>query len=81
VPGAYPMYRVGYERAFAVVDAWASSLDRIVTLGRQGLFAHDNTHHALVMAWAAAEAASGGTVDPDAWHEARRGFLAHVVED
>jgi len=81
VPRAYPVYRVGFERAFAVVDSWAGSLERVTTFGRQGLFAHDNAHHALAMAWAAADAYSGGSVDPHAWREARQGFLAHVVED
>ena len=50
--------------------------------GRQGLFAHDNTHHALAMAWAAADAARpDGQVDAAAWSRARAAFAAHVVED
>jgi hypothetical protein len=53
-----------------------------VTLGRGGLHAHDNTHHALAMGWAAADALrADGTWDADAWAASRRAFAAHVVED
>ena len=70
---AYPVYRVGYEAAFATVDEWASTLPRVLHFGRQGLFAHDNTHHALAMAWAAADAiGTDGLVDEHAMgHRAR----------
>jgi protoporphyrinogen oxidase len=81
VPRAYPVYRVGFDDAFGVVDRWATSVDGLLTFGRQGLFAHDNAHHALAMAWAAADAFSGGTIDAQAWSDARDGFRLHVVED
>jgi protoporphyrinogen oxidase len=79
---AYPIYRVGYERAFGPIDEWATALPRLVTLGRQGLFAHDNSHHALAMAHAAVDALRpDGDFDERAWAEARVRFRAHVVED
>jgi protoporphyrinogen oxidase len=82
VPRAYPIYRLGYERPFAKLDAWASAQPNFLHFGRQGLFAHDNTHHALAMAWAGADAlAEGGTVDEGAWRRARAAFASHVVED
>ncbi|GIU88965.1 MAG: hypothetical protein KatS3mg010_0064 [Acidimicrobiia bacterium] len=82
VPNVYPVYRLGHEDAFGVVDAWASTLPRFVHFGRQGLFAHDNAHHALAMAWAAADAlGADGQVDAGAWSRARAGFASHVVED
>jgi protoporphyrinogen oxidase len=82
VPRAYPVYRVGYETAFATVDEWASALPRVLHFGRQGLFAHDNTHHALAMAWAAADAIGpDGLVDEHQWTAARARFATHVVED
>jgi protoporphyrinogen oxidase len=82
VPRAYPVYRVGYEAAFATVDEWASTLPRVLHFGRQGLFAHDNTHHALAMAWAAADAiGADGLVDEPRWATARARFATHVVED
>ena len=82
IPRAYPVYRVGFEAPLAVLEAWASSRQRLVTFGRQGLFAHDNTHHALVMAWAAADAlGADGLIEARAWNAARAEFADHVVED
>ena len=75
---AYPIYDHGWDEAFGVLDAWATSLQpRVLTFGRQGLFAHDNTHHALAMAKAAVDTLS----EPRSWADARREFARHVVED
>ena len=82
VPSAYPVYRTGYDRHFRALDDWAATLDGLVTLGRGGLHAHDNTHHALAMGWAAADALRpDGTWDAAAWAASRRAFSTHVVED
>jgi protoporphyrinogen oxidase len=79
---AYPVYRVGYERSYDVVDRWVSGLPRLLTFGRQGLFVHDNSHHAYAMAWAAADALRpDGGFDERAWSDARARFSRHVVED
>jgi hypothetical protein len=54
----------------------------VLTFGRQGLFAHDNTHHTLAMAYAAEEClADDGTIDAARWTRHRREFESHVVED
>ena len=77
LPVAYPIYRVGYEAALAPVEAWVDGLAHVRSFGRLGLFAHDNTHHALSEAWEAAR-----SIDDDAaWARARAAFAAHVVED
>lgn len=81
LPAAYPIYRVGYEEHFEVVDRWISGLDGILSFGRQGLYAHDNTHHALYMALAAAECLGDGTFDASRWSAYRDEFDTHVVED
>ncbi len=82
LPQAYPIYARGFRDHFDRLDGWANGLDGVVTLGRQGLFAHDNTHHTLAMAYAAVDCiAADGTFDRDRWGEYRRGFEAHVVED
>ena len=79
---AYPIYHRGYEDNFRILDKWAMGLDRVLTFGRQGLFAHDNTHHALAMAYAAVDCLSDfGEVDKSRWQEYRTEFLKHVVED
>jgi len=82
LPHAYPVYRVGYERSYDIVDRWALAQPRLLTFGRQGLFVHDNSHHAYAMAWAAADALRPhGGFDESAWRDARVRFSRHVVED
>ncbi|HJU88859.1 MAG TPA: FAD-dependent oxidoreductase [Gemmatimonadaceae bacterium] len=78
---AYPIYLTGYEHPFGVLDAWSESIPRLLTYGRQGLFAHDNTHHALAMAYGAVECLEGGQFDEARWREHRNVFATHVVED
>jgi protoporphyrinogen oxidase len=82
LPNVYPIYRVGYATPFQALDAWAAAQPALLSFGRLGLFVHDNTHHALAMAWAAADALSpAGDFDHAAWSAARQGFTTHVVED
>lgn len=82
VAHAYPVYDLAYAAHFQVLDAWATAQPALLTFGRQGLFAHDNTHHALAMAWAAADALGAAErVDSGDWSAARERFAAHVVED
>jgi protoporphyrinogen oxidase len=79
---AYPVYRAGYEAHFAAVDDWLGRLEGLVTFGRQGLFAHDNTHHALSMAYAAVACLGpDGHFDWGKWRTFRQIFETHVVED
>lgn len=82
LPYAYPIYSKGYEAPFTTLDNWAAGLDGVLTFGRQGLFAHDNTHHALAMAYAAVECLrESGDFSLDQWREYRTEFAKHVVED
>lgn len=79
---AYPIYTVGFEEAFNTVDNWLGSLEGFLSFGRQGLFAHDNTHHALAMAYAAVECTDeAGVFDPTRWAMWRGVFDTYVVED
>jgi protoporphyrinogen oxidase len=79
---AYPVYRRGYEKHFVTVDEWVGQLEGLLSLGRQGLFAHDNTHHTLAMAYAAADCLMpDGTFNWTGWADHRREFETHVVED
>jgi protoporphyrinogen oxidase len=81
LPHAYPIYLNGYETAFNTLDAWAASLPRLLTYGRQGLFAHDNTHHALFMAYRAVDCLEEGSWNDARWQDFRKVFETHVVED
>ncbi|MCI0591206.1 MAG: FAD-dependent oxidoreductase [Gammaproteobacteria bacterium] len=79
---AYPIYRQGYEVHFNQLDHWLSEIDGLLSFGRQGLFAHDNTHHALYMAYCAVDClGENGGFDRQRWQAFRRVFDTHVVED
>lgn len=82
LPHVYPVYERGYADRLAPLDAWADGLERVTTFGRLGLFAHDNTHHAIAEAMdAVAALRPDGTRDPALWAAARTRFATHVVED
>jgi protoporphyrinogen oxidase len=78
---AYPIYLKGYEQPFGVLERWLESLPRFLSYGRQGLFTHDNTHHALAMAYAAVDCLRDGRFDRELWAKHREVFATHVVED
>ena len=79
---AYPLFSIGYEQDFAQLDHWLDRLDGLLSFGRQGLYVHDNTHHAIFMAQAAVRCLrDDGSIDTAAWHEQRKLFEKHVVED
>lgn len=79
---AYPIYTASYREHFDRIDEWVGTVDNLLTFGRQGLFAHDNTHHTLAMAYAAAGCLSDdGALDRARWAGHRREFESHVVED
>ena len=79
---AYPIYRRGYESHFDRLDRELCQIDGLLTFGRQGLFVHDNTHHALFMAYSAVAClGEDGRFDKERWQEYRQAFESHVVED
>jgi len=79
---AYPIYTRDYREHFDRIDGWLGDIEGLVTFGRQGLFAHDNTHHALAMAYALDGCLDGeGRLDRGRWENCRRTFREHVVED
>lgn len=79
---AYPVYDLDYEANFEKMDEWLADIDGVLTFGRQGLFAHDNTHHAFAMAYGAADCLDDdGTFDETKWAAYRAEFEHHVVED
>jgi len=79
---AYPLYRIGYEKRFELIDSWVNEQDGVLSFGRQGLYAHDNTHHAIYMAMAAVKCTNDdNTINSSAWNDERKVFESHVVED
>jgi protoporphyrinogen oxidase len=82
LPHVYPVYRRGYEADLAAVEGWVATRRGLLLVGRQALFAHDNTHHAITMGWLAGGALRpDGSVDRAYWDAARASFRDHVVED
>jgi protoporphyrinogen oxidase len=79
---AYPVYDRAFEPSFDAIDRFVGSMHGLLTFGRQGLFAHDNTHHALATAHAAVDCLErDGRFDREKWRAYRRVFATHVVED
>jgi protoporphyrinogen oxidase len=78
---AYPIYTPGYEVPFSILDQWVERIPRLLSFGRQGLFAHDNTHHALFMAYCAVDCLTDAGFDAAKWAGYRKVFATHVVED
>jgi protoporphyrinogen oxidase len=79
---AYPIYTRDYEANFRTLDSHVAGISGLVTLGRQGLFAHDNTHHTLAMAYGVTESLdSEGELNRERWNAYREEFTHHVVED
>lgn len=81
LPQAYPIYLMGYEEPLARLERWVESVPRLLSYGRQGLFQHDNTHHALAMAYGAVDCMQSGAFDAARWSELRKVYAKHVVED
>jgi protoporphyrinogen oxidase len=79
---AYPIYRQGYEVYFDCINQWMSQIENLLTFGRQGLFVHDNIHHALYMAYAAVQCLKeSGSFDNSLWQSYKQIFHTFVVED
>jgi protoporphyrinogen oxidase len=82
VDHVYPVYRIGHEEHQQVLESWSDGREELVLFGRQPLFAHDNTHHALAMGRGAASCLGPcGAFDGARWRALRDGFRDHVVED
>ncbi len=82
VTHAYPVYHVGFQGPLRAVEGYLATVPTVVSLGRQGLFAHDNTHHTLEMAYRAAECLDDDLRwDAQTWQRHREVFARHVVED
>jgi protoporphyrinogen oxidase len=76
----YPVYQRGYRDHLAVLEQWVEGLGNVTTFGRHGLFTPDNTHHAMVMGYEAADSLGTGEFDRGHWSAARERFTHHIVE-
>ncbi len=78
---AYPVYSLGYGERLQTVLDWTDSVENLITLGRQGLFAHNNFHHSVMMGKAAAEHVLSGKSKTDGCNQARKAFDDFKVID
>lgn len=82
LPAVYPVYELDYRRRLAVGQAAVAGLPRVVSFGRLGLFAHDNSHHAMLEGLEAVDCLlPDGSFDEDAWAAALARYAGHRVED
>lgn len=82
VPDTYPIYHMGYEQTKRKYLKMVSDIKGLISLGRCGLFVHDNMHHTMAMASDAVGCIEpGGGWNPIKWEECLRNFERFVVED
>jgi protoporphyrinogen oxidase len=79
---AYPILKRGHERYLDQLHGWLGQFDNLISFGRQGLFQHDNVHHALYTGYCAAACLSeNGILDREKWQACKSIFQNFVVED
>lgn len=81
LPRAYPIYDKTYMSSLERIETELQEKPRVIPFGRQGFFAHDNTHHALFIAYRLAECFASGGFDERRWAGLREQFKNHYVED
>jgi protoporphyrinogen oxidase len=82
LPSVYPVYDRAFAQHLAAVSRYLDEISGLVSLGRQGLFAHDNTHHTMEMAYRASECLEPDlTWNGEKWRIYLDQFRSHVVED
>lgn len=73
---AYPIYAVGFEKTLEAVWPFFARIPNLLSVGRQGLFNHNNVDHCLVMGRRAAEAVAASREPARGWYEGL-GQFAH----
>lgn len=81
IPCAYPVYSIGFERDLEILSDWALSTGCLIPVGRQGLFAHDNVHHAMETGLAAADRLAAPGFDMEGWLADLARFRSRCVSD
>ncbi|OPZ69818.1 MAG: hypothetical protein BWY83_01855 [bacterium ADurb.Bin478] len=82
LPFIYPIYDLAFADHLQTLEDHLNRFPRLIRLGRQGLFVHDNTHHTIEMAYKAS-----GCLDDDGrwsaeqWQRHLHSFAQNVVED
>ncbi|HPI74373.1 MAG TPA: FAD-dependent oxidoreductase [bacterium] len=81
-PFVYPVYDLAFADRLQTLEDYLSRFPRLIRLGRQGLFVHDNTHHTIDMAYKAAQCLDDdGRWSAGQWQRHLESFAQNVVED
>jgi protoporphyrinogen oxidase len=78
---AYPIYHLGFERTLAMLWPFLSRVPNLVSVGRQGLFNHNNIDHSLVMGRRAAEAVAAEDAPARTWYASLGQFANFRIWD
>jgi hypothetical protein len=82
IDDVYPIYDIGYEPYFRKALDFVNAVPNLISLGRQGLFMHNNTHHSLAMAYRAGDCLTDDfRWDQPQWDSQLEAFSNFVVED
>jgi protoporphyrinogen oxidase len=78
----YPIYTIGYPEKLTIIERHLAETRGLISLGRQGLFTHDNIHHTMMMADRAAQCfGNKGQWNASQWDVFCEEFSGYVVED
>ncbi len=82
LPFIYPIYDLAFADHLQTLEDHLSHFPRLIRLGRQGLFVHDNTHHTIEMAYKASQCLDDdGRWSGEKWQRHLESFAQNVVED
>ena len=77
----YPVYKIGTAESLAIVHRWIENFEGLLTFGLQGLFAPEDSHHILSMAYSAVECLDDqGEFDWERWRDYRKLFERRVAK-
>ena len=78
---AYPIYHLGFEKTLATIWPFLARIPNLVSVGRQGLFNHNNIDHSLVMGRRAAEAVATSPSAAHQWYDSLFQFAHFRILD
>lgn len=78
----YPVYNLNFRKNLDVINNYLDELHGIVSLGRQGLFLHNNIHNSINAGYKANECLESGLRwNSQKWHASRKEITEEVVLD
>lgn len=80
VPDVYPLYTLGWQQTWRAAMTEVADLERVLPIGRQGLFLHCNVDHAVAISRAAMTHLAAGGSGRD-WPAQAQKFLGVQVRD